>query len=462
MAGHVTTHSMAPPKRKFMSSPKKTDSRSRPGMKDWNHDSDVSSVGSSAYGEEDEEGRDRRLAEQKETADEKRTRLAKDLLERLEQELDEDDEEGEEDGEEEVDRMDLALKKDMMKDEGRFVRPVAEKLKVKLLDSAVERFSYKSVHKQSVTSICVAENDSTCYSGSKDGGLIGWDVETNAPKWRPNHSMDQDGRPHRILGVACSTDGTYVATCGDKKGSAIRIWDARESGKDPIKVLSGHRDVVTSLVFRRNSPILLSGSDDRSIRIYNAQEGSFVENLFGHYARICGVDCLNKERCITSSEDMTVRFWKIPEESHLLLSGKHRGPIDCVKMITETTFISGSQDGQLSLWSSTKKRPANVVHDAHGPDRWIESVAVLRSSDVIASGSDDGLVRLWRVDVGGLRIDQDPIAAFPVIGHANSIAFGNRTDDQGHIMVVGVGQEPRLGRWRVSHEAKNGVAIFRF
>ncbi|HYE73331.1 MAG TPA: hypothetical protein VEF04_08370, partial [Blastocatellia bacterium] len=197
---------------------------------------------------------------------------------------------------------------------------------------------------------------------------------------------------------------------------------------------------------------------DRSIRIYNAAEGAFMEHLFGHTARICAIDNLSRERCVSCSEDSSVRLWKIPEETHLLLSGKHVGPIDCVKMLNETTYVSGSQEGTLALWSATKRRPVSVVLNAHSPGHWIESLTALPNSDLVASGSDDGLIRLWRVDLDRSRLDVDPVAALPCVGHVNALAIAPLSAS---FIVAGVGQEPRLGRWRVSGEAKNVVQIFR-
>jgi ribosomal RNA-processing protein 9 len=57
----------------------------------------------------------------------------------------------------------------------------------------------------------------------------------------------------------------------------------------------------------------------------------------------------------------------------------------------------------LYVWSTSKKKPVCVVKDAHGMNdegtaaRWLVSVAALPYSDLIASGSSDGKLKLWKV-----------------------------------------------------------------
>lgn len=48
----------------------------------------------------------------------------------------------------------------------------------------------------------------------------------------------------------------------------------------------------------------------------------YVETLFGHLSGITSIDALARDRAITAGgRDNTVRIWKIPEESHLILNG---------------------------------------------------------------------------------------------------------------------------------------------
>lgn len=391
-----------------------------------------------------------------ETVVDKRTRLAKELLTRVQSQVRKDKrtrgEESDDDSTGENELVERALRKEVLQAEGKLVQKFASNLATRVQAEPVQRTSYRSSHSQSVTTVKLSHDETKCFSGSKDGHIVGWDVQQDMPFWKPTKPTKSC-----VVSLDCSTDGRYLASCGDKKGSKIRIWDVRDKGLDPIRTLIGHRDTVTGVCFRKGTHTLLSASSDRSVRIWNAAEGSFVEDLFGHYSRVCALDCLSRERCITCSEDMTVRLWKIPEETHLMLSGSHFMSIDCVKMLNELTFVSGSQDGTLGFWHVSKKKPVDLVPNAHGQGHWIEAVATLHYSDLIATGSDDGLIRVWQVNVDKLKVDHVPIAMLPCEGHVNALDFST----SGRLLACGVGQEHRFGRWRVTDKTKNRVNIFR-
>jgi ribosomal RNA-processing protein 9 len=146
---------------------------------------------------------------------------------------------------------------------------------------------------------------------------------------------------------------------------------------------------------------------------------------YGHQSYITGIDSLTRERCITSSDDKTIRVWKVIEETQLVFrytnAQSHslfhlinwstrpiickrnrefnilvidwcyiddvRGPmssIECVSLLNEEFFVSGCQDGSLQLWSATRKKPFVSVPLAHGlsssssTPNWIASVAALK------------------------------------------------------------------------------------
>lgn len=71
---------------------------------------------------------------------------------------------------------------------------------------------------------------------------------------------------------------------------------------------------------------------------------------------------------MSSSSDKTVCLWKVEDETRLEFKGGHTGSVDCVTMVTEDHFVSGSQDGSVALWSAQKKKPIALVRRAHGYD----------------------------------------------------------------------------------------------
>lgn len=257
--------------------------------------------------------------------------------------------------------------------------------------------------------------------------------------------------------MAASSSGKFVVTGGlDKR---LIVWSTADL--TPLRVFTQHRDAVTSLAFRRGTHQLYSGSKDRTIKTWSLDELAYVETLFGHQDEVIDLAALAQERCVSvGGRDRTARLWKVAEETQLVFRGgggggrsieeKTRKPreaketpssalppraylegsIDRVAFIDEETFITGSDNGALSLWTLHKKKPIFTVPLAHGLDppllpeqasaeevpnpkvpgvpqpRWITALATVPYSDLILSGSWDGWVRVWRVSADKKRVER--------------------------------------------------------
>jgi ribosomal RNA-processing protein 9 len=97
--------------------------------------------------------------------------------------------------------------------------------------------------------------------------------------------------------------------------------------------------------------------------------------------------------------------------------GRSGGSLDVVAMVDEDHFLTGSDSGAISLWNLSKKKPLFTKLHCHGPNsrarvngndfvvedcasdscNWISALGVLSYSDMFASGSADGYVKLWKI-----------------------------------------------------------------
>lgn len=191
-----------------------------------------------------------------------------------------------------------------------------------------------------------------------------------------------------------------------------------------------------------------------------------METLYGHQFGVTGIDCHRKERPISVGRDRTARAWKLQEDTHLIFRGGGRlSPADCVSVIKDDWFLTGHENGQLSLWMTEKKKAVAAIEYAHGKindlsggqGNGVGSISALKGSDVACTGSHDGYLRFWKVKTGQTVEERglEPLSHIPIHGYINDIAVGPKTK----FCVVAVGQEPRLGRWSRVSKAKNRLAI---
>jgi len=411
-----------------------------------------------------------------ETPEEKRLRLAQQYLENFKRTTAIDKEFDSEEDEDSDDNLSKSLREHVLELKGKQIKELAAKLEGKQVD--VEKVRILKGHQHTVTCLALAEDDSVVYSGGKDCIINQWDIETGKrlltfpskdnPLSAPTNKTDVKNilkETHRgqILALALSSDRRFLASSGRDSNHYICIWDAR-SGK-LIDQFKGHRDSVSALSFRRGSNQLFSGSHDRTIKIWNVDEMSYIDTLYGHQSEITCLDSLHKESAISSGTDKSIHFWKVIDETQLIFRG-HTASIDCVSLIHEQSFVSGSEDGSIALWSLKKKKPVCIVKNAHplatgnGFENiesniagWIASISSIKNSDLVASGSSDGFIRLWKLNesVGGIT----PVLNIPMNGFVNALAFSHKP----RFLIAGIGQEHRLGRWSTVKEARNGLRI---
>ncbi|XP_041347577.1 U3 small nucleolar RNA-interacting protein 2-like isoform X2 [Gigantopelta aegis] len=405
--------------------------------------------------------------EEEETAQEKKLRLTKQYLAKMEAheaELQED-EAGLKDA------ISHRLKEELLEQTGRLYKEVADKY----LPPDPGEIKVLRGHQLSVTCVVISPDSQCIFSAAKDCSIIKWNVEQGKKMHvihggRKGTEKRHTGHTGHVLSLAISSDGKYLAS-GDAN-KLIHIWNPDNC--ELIHTFEGHRGPVTGLSFRKGSHQLFSASHDRFVKVWNLDEMAYVETLIGHQDAITGIDSLTRERALTcGGRDNSIRIWKIIEESQLLFLG-HGSSIDCVSLINESNFVSGADDNSISLWGVMKKKPLFTVKNAHGsqnpnsaqnPDttqnkqtsvyqeNWITSISSMQYTDLIASGSKDGCVRFWKCGEDFKSLKQ--IFSVPLKGFVNCVKFSG----DGQFVVAGIGQEHRLGRWWRLKEAKNSVCV---
>eukprot|EP01135_Chromosphaera_perkinsii_P009419 Nk52_evm1s1739 gene=Nk52_evmTU1s1739 len=425
--------------------------------------------------------------EEEETATEKRLRLAQDYLRTLEEK------EREDNSDYELDKDAIAhrLKEDYLQESGKLHRELGDSLSFE--HTSKEHFVTFRRHQLPPTAVVFSPDGRFVYSAGKDCNINKWDIAQkkrvytvfgrymSKKQMKNPDNEDFDGHTNHILCLAITSDGKYLVS--GSKDATIRVFEADcEGGKmKGVHVFRGHRGAVTSLAFRLNQYQLFSGSLDKVVKIWNLEEMAYVDTLYGHQDAIYSVDSLARERAVScGARDRSIRLWKVIEESQLVfeLGGgsntskkiggfvdvdtvkpedvRPLGCVECVKFINETNFISGCDDGSLSLWSLVKKKPLFRKPRAHigkFAESWISSLATCPYTDVVASAAADGMVRIWKCTSAfhGMTL----LCEFEVKGFVNCMQFNSDCS----MLALAVGQESRFGRWGRDKDARNRIIL---
>jgi ribosomal RNA-processing protein 9 len=244
--------------------------------------------------------------------------------------------------------------------------------------------------------------------------------------------------------------------------------------------------------------------------LWSLNDLAYIETLFGHQDAIPAVASFTSERCISvGARDRSARLWKIVDETQLVFqtsgdssavlkekirsstAGEHtttqsfpEGSTDCVAVIDEQHFVTGSDNGDIILWALNKKKPQYTKRFAHGVDeplspgqvsaetypsetgipaqpRWITCLASLPYTDLFFSGSWDGKVGMWKISADLRKFELVQYIDTGIKGVINGISVeeAGRRGTDGVRILLAIGSECRLGRWKTVKGGRNCAAI---
>jgi WD40 repeat protein len=157
--------------------------------------------------------------------------------------------------------------------------------------------------------------------------------------------------------------------------------------------------------------VILSGSNDKTVRVWDADTNTEVCKLSGHSETVCCVSISVDGRLIASgSQDKTVRVWVRDTGCQVHKLEGHSNFVSSVCMSADVNFvISGSYDTTVRVWDSVTGCSVYVLE---GHTNWITSVSVSTDGNFIVSGCYDMTVRVWDAATGAIRNiqrDGDPV-----------------------------------------------------
>ena len=207
-----------------------------------------------------------------------------------------------------------------------------------------------------------------------------------------------EGHTDLVWSVAFSPNGQTLASGSQDR--TIRLWNPQNGNLK--RTLTGHRDAINSVAFSPNGQTLASGSWDGTIRLWNPNNGKLIRTLTGHTDGISFVAFSPNGRILAStSGDRTIRLWNPQNGKHIRTLTGHTNMVDSVAFSPDgQTLASGSRDQTIRLWNPQNGRLRRTL-EGHTGD--VSRMMFSPDGQTLVSASRDDTVRLWNPNNGQLK-----------------------------------------------------------
>jgi WD40 repeat protein len=225
-----------------------------------------------------------------------------------------------------------------------------------------------------------------------------------------------EGHSNCVTYAAFSADGQQIVSGSTDK--TVRVWNAQTG--DQLAVLEGHSDFVTSASFSPDGQQIVSGSYDYTVRVWSAQTGDQLAVLEGHSEQVTSASFSpDGQQIVSGSYDYTVRVWNAQTGDQLAVLEDHSGSVTSASFSPDgQQIVSGSWDDTVRVWNAQTGDQLAVLQ---GHSTVVTSVSFSPDGQQILSGSTDKTVRVWNARTG------DQLAVLE--GHSNFVNSASFSPD---------------------------------
>jgi len=244
-------------------------------------------------------------------------------------------------------------------------------------------------HAAGVHAVAVTPDGRYAISASSDRTLKAWELETG------REVRTLAGHEDWVYAVAVTPDGRYAISAS--RDRTLKVWEL-ETGRE-VRTLAGHKSGVLAVAVTPDGRHAISGSVDRTLKVWELETGRKVRTLVGHEDDVFAVAVTPDGRyAISASADRTLKVWELETGRQVRTLAGHEGGVRAVALTPDGRYaISASGDRTLKVWELETGRKVRTLV-GHEDD--VFAVAVTPDGRYAISGSEDYTLKVWELETG--------------------------------------------------------------
>jgi len=250
-------------------------------------------------------------------------------------------------------------------------------------------------HSHYVQDVAISSDGQFALSGSWDGTLRLWDLNTGVTTRRfVGHTKD-------VLSVAFSADNRQIVS--GSRAKAINLWHTLGQLKFVITE-HGHTERVSRVRLSPtpNTPLIVTAGWDKVVKVWNLQHCKLRTNLFGHTGYVNTVTVSpDGSLCASGGKDGVAMLWDLNEGRHL--SSLEAGDIIYALCFSPIRYwLCAATASGIKIWDLESKACVFELKPEHQQSKKavpIQCISLAWSADgtTLFAGYTDKVVRVWAV-----------------------------------------------------------------
>lgn len=200
-----------------------------------------------------------------------------------------------------------------------------------------------------------------------------------------------------------SRQNWIVAVSDDQN---LHVLDERTGGH--VTQFEAHLDFIRSVDVHGTLPLVLTSSDDETVKLWDWEKGWTCQVFTGHshYVMQEAFNPKDPNMFASASLDGTVKIWDIPSKTVAGTLEGHTKGVNCLGFSHDDQpyLVSGSDDYTAKLWDL---KTMSCIGTLTGHTDNITSVAFHPELPLILTASEDGTIRSWNIHTLSLEKTTD-------------------------------------------------------
>jgi len=252
-----------------------------------------------------------------------------------------------------------------------------------------------AAHVSLVESMVLSPDGKTLATGSFREVTL-WDTVTGKPTKRLTGFAD------RVVALAFSPNGKTLATAGGAptEEGEVKLIEIESGSTKELK--SPHSDTAYAVAYSPDGTKLATGGSDKFVKVFDVATMQLLKSFEGHTNHVLDLAWSTDGKKLIScgaDTDKMLKVWDYEkgEKVRDVTTGKMQATRMAV-LGKANQFLLASGDGSAKLWNSDGGAGKNY----DGAKDFLYAVAASADGKTIATGGEEGLIRLYGGDGGQL------------------------------------------------------------